>query len=73
MAAACTCPAGSSAKGFGKCNHVGAIYFALEDFNRRNLKCFVEPLTGTFQLSRWNVPHDSSTYPAPIDKTLVKT
>ena len=71
MAAACL--AGSSAKRFGKCNHVGAIYFALEDLNRRNLKLFVEPLTGAFQLSKWNVPRDSSTYPAPIDKSLVKT
>ena len=33
--AACTCPAGSSIKCLRKCNHVGAIIFALEDFNRK--------------------------------------
>ena len=72
MTAACTCPAGSSIKCLGKCNHVGAILFALEDFNRKNLKTFAEPLTCTSQLSKWNVRRDSSTNPAPIDKTLVK-
>ena len=29
----------------GKCNHVDAIHFALEDFNRKNFKALVEPLT----------------------------
>ena len=43
-AAAFTCPAGSTAKCRGKCNHVGAIHFALEDFNRKNFKALVEPL-----------------------------
>ena len=32
--------------------HVGAIFFALEDFNRKKLKRFVEPLTYTSQLSK---------------------
>ena len=62
IAAACTCHA----------DHVNAIPFALEDSNRKNLKTFVEPLTCTSQLSKWNVPRDSSTNPTPIDKTLVK-
>ena len=39
--AACTCPAGSSVKCLGKCNHVGAIPFGLEDFNRKNFKAFL--------------------------------
>ena len=30
VAAACTCPAGSSVKCLGKCNHVGNILFALK-------------------------------------------
>ena len=60
VAAACTCPAGSSVKCLGKRNHVGAILFALEDFSRKNLKTFVEPT------------RDSSTNPTPIEKTLVK-
>ena len=72
IAAACTCPAGSSVKCPGKCNHIGAIRFALEDFNRKNLKTFVELLTCAPQLRKWNLPRDSSSNPAPIDKTLLK-
>ena len=44
----------------------------MEDFNRKYFKTFVKPLTCTSQLSKWNVPRDSSTNPAPTDKTLVK-
>ena len=46
--------------------------FPLEDFNGKNLKIFVKPLTCTSQLSKWNVSRDSSTNPVPIYKTLVK-
>ena len=35
IAAACTCPAGSSIKCLG-CYNIGAILFALEYFNRKN-------------------------------------
>ena len=72
LAAACTCPARSGIKCLGKCNDVGAILFALEEFNRKKLKTFVEPLTCTSHLSKWNVSLHSSANPAPIDKTLVK-
>ena len=44
----------------------------MEDFSRKKIKAFVEPLTCTSQLSRWNVPHDSLNNPAPINKTIVK-
>ena len=47
------------------------ILYALEDFNRRNRKTFVEPLTFTFQLSKCNVPRNSSTN-LHLYKTLVK-
>ena len=50
IAAACPCPAGSSVKCLVKCNHIGAIVFALEDFNRKSQKTFVEPLTCRSQL-----------------------
>ena len=40
IATACTCSAGSSVKCLGKCNHVGPMLFALEDFNRKKLKNF---------------------------------
>ena len=70
--AACTCPAGSSVKCLGKCNHPGATLFVLEVFNRKNLKTSVEPLRCTTQFSKWNVPHDFSTNLVYIEKTLVK-
>ena len=70
LAATCTCPTGSGIKCLEKCNHVGAILFALEEFNRKNLNTFVEPLTFISQLSKWNVPLHCSTNPAPIDKPL---
>ena len=38
IAAACTCPTGSSIKCLRKWNHVGAIHFALEYFNRKTNK-----------------------------------
>ena len=44
LAAACTCPAGIGLGGFGNCNHVGAVLFALEDFNRKGLQKCLEPL-----------------------------
>ena len=72
IAVACTCLAVSCINCLGKCNHIGAILFALEDFNRNNLKTFVEPLTCTSQLSKWNGPHYSSINSAPVDKTVVK-
>ena len=38
IAAACTCPTGSSIKCLRKRSHVGAIHFALEYFNRKKIK-----------------------------------
>lgn len=72
-AATSSCPSGSIVKCLGKGSHVSADPFALEDFNTEDLKTLVEPLTCTFQLSKCDVPRDSSTYPTPIDKTLDKT
>ena len=51
---------------------IGSILFAMEDFNRKGLKEFNEPLTCTSKLSKWNVPRDSSSAPAPIDQVLIK-
>ena len=53
------CPTGLSVKCLEKFNHVGAILLALEDFNRKNLKTLVEPLTCTSQLSKQ--PHPRCT------------
>ena len=72
IATACTCSVGSSIKCLVKCNHVGAVLFALEDLNKKKLNTFVEPLTYASQLSKCNAPSDSSTNPVPINKILVK-
>ena len=71
-AAMCTCPAGTGVNCLGKCNHIGSILFAMEDFNRTGLKEFNEPLTCTSKLSKWNVPRDSSSVPSPIYQVLIK-
>ena len=36
--AACTCPAGAGLDGFGNCNHVGGVLFALESSTERVIK-----------------------------------
>ncbi|CAH3165474.1 unnamed protein product, partial [Pocillopora meandrina] len=43
LRAACTCPAGLGLSGKGKCNHVGGVLFAIEDFTRRGLERHAEP------------------------------
>ena len=71
-AAMCTCSAGTGVNCLGKCNHIGSILFAMEDFNRKGIKEFNEPLTYTSKLSKWNVARDSSSATAPIDQVLIK-
>ena len=73
LSAACTCPAGIGLGGFGNCNHVGAVLFALEDFNRKGLQKFPEPVSCTSMLSSWNVPSASQIVnPKPIDEVLIR-
>ena len=55
----------SGVKSLGKFNHVCAILLLLENFNRKILKNFVEPLKFTSQLSKWKVPCDYATNLAP--------
>lgn len=43
--AACICPAGLGSQGKGKCNHIGGVLFALEDFTRRGLQKHPESLS----------------------------
>ena len=69
--AACTCPAGSALGGFGNCNHVGGVLFALEDFNRKDLHQSKEPVSCTSKLSAWNIPSSSVT-PVSIDEILLQ-
>ena len=72
IAAACTCPAGSSPLCLGKCNHIGAVLFLMEDFNRKEMKQFPDTITCTSKLSKWNVPRDSSSKPLPINDITVR-
>ena len=55
-AAACTCPA----------------LLPWKILNRKGLKEFHEPLACTLRLSKWNVPRNSSSDPAPIDSIVIK-
>ena len=71
--AACTCPAGAGLGGFGNCNHVGGVLFALEDFNRKGYQGCPEPVSCTSRLSAWNVPTSFvSVSPASIDEVFIQ-
>ncbi|XP_078372649.1 uncharacterized protein LOC144656291 [Oculina patagonica] len=72
LRAACTCPAGLGLNGKGKCNHVGGVLFAIEDFIRRGLQNNPEPLTCTSRLSVWVVPRNQSVAAKPLDKVLIR-
>eukprot|EP00795_Rhopilema_esculentum_P011846 gene11846-2386_t len=52
----CTCLAGAGLGGFGNCDHVGGVLFALEDLNRKAYQDCPEPVSCTSRLSAWNVP-----------------
>jgi len=72
LRAACTCPAGLGSHGKGKCNHVGGVLFALEDFTRRGLQNHPEPLSCTSRLSVWVVPRNQSIAAKPLDQILIR-
>ena len=72
LRAACTCPAGLGLNGKGKCNHVGGVLFAAEDFTRRGLQKHAEPLTCTSRLSVWVVPRNQSVAAKPLDQVLIR-
>ena len=72
LRAACTCPAGLGVQGKGKCNHIGGVLFAIEDFTRRELHKNPEPLTCTSRLSVWVVPRNQSVAAKPLDKVLIR-
>ena len=72
LRAACTCPAGLGLSGKGKCNHVGGVLFAIEDFTRRGLQKHAEPLSCTSQRSVWVVPCNQSVAAKPLDQMLIR-
>ena len=72
LRATCTCPAGLGLLGKGKCNHVGGVLFALEDFTRQGLQQHPEPLSCTSRLSVWVVPRNQSVAAKPLDQILIR-
>ena len=70
--AACTCPAGLGSQGKGKCNHIGDVPFALEDFTRRSLQKHPEPLLSTSRLLVWVVPRNQSIATKRLDQNLIR-
>ena len=73
--AACSCPAGIGLHGFGNCNHVGGVLFALEDFNRHGLQEYPSAVSCTSKLSSWNVPNASalkSFTAVPINELVIR-
>ena len=72
LRAACTCSTGLGLNGKGKCNHVGGVLFAIEDFIRRGLQNNPEPLTCTSRLSVWVVPRNQSVAAKPLDKVSIR-
>ena len=72
LRAACTCPAGLGRLDKGKCNHVGGVLYAIEDFTRRGLQKHAEPLSCTSRLSVWVVPRNQSVATKPLDQVLIR-
>lgn len=56
--------------GMGRCNHIGGIIFAIEDFNRCGLREKDEPVSCTSKLCGWNVPRNMKVEPNPINKIV---
>lgn len=54
----------------GRCNHIGGIIFAIEDFNRCGLREKDQPISCTSQLCGWNVPRNMKVEPRPIDNIV---
>ena len=71
MSSACTCPAGVGIHRFGNCNHVGGVLFGLVDLKRKGLKDLPSS-SCTSKLSSWNVTHDCSSNPVPIEEVVIK-
>ncbi|XP_053386754.1 uncharacterized protein LOC123555858 [Mercenaria mercenaria] len=56
--AACECPAGLGINGNGKCNHVGGLLFAIEDFTAKGKQDGPVKMSSTSRLNEWIVPRN---------------
>ena len=64
ISAECGCPAGHGPT--GSCKHIGALSYALADFNR--FKTSPEYQTCTDKLQQWNRPRARKVEPIPVDQ-----
>lgn len=65
-------PSRRGLNGYGRCNHVGGVIFAIEDFSRNELQSNTEPVSCTSRLCGWNVPRNMKTDPKPVDKIVIQ-
>uniref|UniRef100_A0ABM0GPP7 Uncharacterized protein LOC100377674 n=1 Tax=Saccoglossus kowalevskii TaxID=10224 RepID=A0ABM0GPP7_SACKO len=70
--AACECPAGKGINALGKCNHVTALLFALEDFCRKGLHENEDPVSCTSTLCQWTKPTTLQTTSAPLHDLTIR-
>ena len=70
--AACTSPPGLGLQGKRKCNHIGGVLFAIEEFIHRGLQNNPELLTCTSRLSVWVAPCNQSVAAKPVGKVLIR-
>ena len=59
-------------RGKGKCDHIGGVLFAIEDFIGRRFQNNPKPLTSTSLLSVWVIPRNQRVVAKPIDKILIR-
>ncbi|CAG2228397.1 unnamed protein product [Mytilus edulis] len=60
-------------KGAGKCNHIGGILFAINDFHEKGLHHRTEKVSCTSKLNGWIVPRNLTVKPKPLKEMKVKT
>ena len=58
----CGCPAGVD----GRCNHIAATLFALEEYTRQQLKKYQQKTSRTLEPCTWNIPRKRKGDVAPI-------
>ncbi|KAK3092814.1 hypothetical protein FSP39_007483 [Pinctada imbricata] len=66
--AACECPAGIGVKGLGKCNHVGGLLFAINDFHTKGLHSKTNKVSCTSRLNEWIVPRNLTVAAKPLSQ-----
>ena len=55
-------------KGLGKCNHIGGLLFAINDFHLKGLHSKTEKVSCTSRLNEWIVPRNLTVAPKPLSQ-----